>query len=169
MAPALTVGDLRWEGRRYHRLMRRIPALVLRVASVPAGVGVGLWTAQLRTVLNECTPQGICLLMLRVGARFATWQCALFGAGAAVTLLALSFADSLTNALRLLSMPVGVGVGLWTAQLPWTCTTPSCPQYTGPQFAPWLCVLFGAAAMAIVLLLSLAVARLPRARQLTAA
>jgi len=67
--------------------------LVLRVASVPVGVGVGLWTAQLRSVLNECTPQGICLDMLRVGARFATWQCALFGAAAAVIVLLLSLAS----------------------------------------------------------------------------
>jgi len=70
--------------------MRRIPALVLRAASVPVGVGVGLWTAQLRTVLDECTPQGVCLLVLKVGARFATWQCALFGAAAAVVVLLLS-------------------------------------------------------------------------------
>ena len=80
-------------GRRlYYHLMRRILTLVLRVASVPVGVGVGLWTAQLTTVVNECTPQGVCLLMLRVGPRFATWQCALFGAGAAAVLLLLSFA-----------------------------------------------------------------------------
>ena len=154
--------------------MRRIPALVLRAASVPVGVGVGLWTAQLRTVLDECTPQGVCLLVLKVGARFATWQCALFGAVAAVILVALSFADSFTNALRLLSVPVGVGVGLWTAQLPWTCTTFSCPQYVGPRFAPWLCAVFGAAAAAVVLLLSLVVTRLrtagpPTARPLTPA
>ena len=148
--------------------MRRPLALVLRVASVPVGVGVGLWTAQLRTVVNECTPQGVCLLMLRVGPRFATWQCALFGAGAAVTLLALSFVNSLTNAIRVLSVPVGVGVGLWTAQLPWTCTTFSCPDYAGPRFAPWLCALFGAAAAGIVLLLSVAVTRLRTARPPTA-
>jgi hypothetical protein len=149
--------------------MGRVLRVVLRVASAPVGVGVGLWTAQLRTVLNECTPEGLCLLMLRVGQRFATWQCALFGAGAAVTLLALSLVNSLTNALRLLSVPVGIGVGLWTAQLPWTCTTFSCPQYAGPRFAPWQCALFGAGATVVVLLLSLAVTRAPRASQLRAA
>jgi hypothetical protein len=146
--------------------MGRILTNVLRVASVPVGVGVGLWTAQ----LNHCPGPLPCLgILYAQRPTFATWQCALFGAGAAVTLLALSLVDSLTNALRVLSVPVGVGVGLWTAQLPWTCTTFSCPQYTGPRFAPWLCALFGAAATVIVLLLSLAVTRLPRARQLKAA
>jgi hypothetical protein len=90
--------------------MRRILALVLRVASVPLGVGVGLWTAQMPW---NC-PVFSCPINV---PQFATWQCALFGAGAAVTLLALSFADSLTNALRVLSVPVGLSVGLWTAQM----------------------------------------------------
>lgn len=72
--------------------MRRILALVLRVASVPVGVGVGLWTAQLTTYQNHCSPEGVCLDRLSALPTFATWQCILFGAGAAAFLLLLSFA-----------------------------------------------------------------------------
>jgi hypothetical protein len=66
-------------------------ALVLRVASVPVGVGVGLWTAQLTTYQNPCG-YAICADRLSLVPTFATWQCALFGAGAAAVLLLLSFA-----------------------------------------------------------------------------
>jgi hypothetical protein len=79
--------------------MRRLLALILRVASVPLGVGVGLWTAKLTSVQNECTPAGICLARLSIGPTFATWQCILFGAGAAAFLLLLSLAvDRLPSA-----------------------------------------------------------------------
>jgi hypothetical protein len=67
-------------------------ALVLRVASVPVGVGVGLWTAQLTTYQNPCSPGPICLDRLSALPTFATWQCILFGAGATAFLLLLSFA-----------------------------------------------------------------------------
>jgi hypothetical protein len=62
--------------------------------------------------------------------------------------------------LRVLSMPIGVGVGLGTAQLQtrYICTTFSCPAVTEfPTFALWLCALFGAAAAAITVLASIAV------------
>ena len=63
-------------------------ALVLRVASVPVGVGVGFWTALQRTTfpLSSCPLMNAC----PGHASFATWQCALFGAGAAVVVLLLS-------------------------------------------------------------------------------
>jgi hypothetical protein len=72
--------------------MRRILALVLRVGSVPVGVGVGFWTAQLTTYQIPCSPEGVCLERLSALPTFATWQCVLFGAGAAAFLLLLSFA-----------------------------------------------------------------------------
>jgi hypothetical protein len=84
--------------------MGRILALVLRVASAPVAVGVGLWTAQLTaTVPSHCGPAGICLLILYFAMRtFATWQCVLFGAGAAAVLLLLSWATArLPSAARL--------------------------------------------------------------------
>lgn len=157
--------------------MGRVLTVVLRVASAPVGVGVGLWTAQLTTgSSNECPPGAVCLLInYYQRPTFATWQCALFGAAAAVTLVALSLVNSLTNALRVLSVPVGVGVGLWTAQLrsvPYRPPYGRCPVFIGIPpltFAPWQCALFGAGAAVVVLLLSLAATRLPMASQLRAA
>ena len=71
--------------------MRRAIALVLRLASAPVGVAVGLWTAQLSSVPNQCSPAGLCLLVNYFPRpTFATWQCILFGAGAAAVVLLLS-------------------------------------------------------------------------------
>ena len=73
--------------------MRRMLALVLRVASVSVGVGVGLWTAQLAPSGYQCPPKAACLaIAVHLSPTFATWQCILFGAGAAAVLLVLSFA-----------------------------------------------------------------------------
>jgi hypothetical protein len=86
--------------------MGRILSNVLRVASVPVGVLIGLWTAQLMTLPSEykCPPAGLCLTILKFllkQPRFATWQCILFGAGAAVVLLLLSsVASRLPSARR---------------------------------------------------------------------
>jgi hypothetical protein len=156
-------------GPRYDRRMRRILTLVLRVASVPVGVGAGLWTASLwvNTAAQVCSP-----LSCVSGPRFATWQCALFGAAVTLVLLLLSSAGSLQNALRVLSVPVAVGVGL-SAASPWVVSGQGCGgmmcAVVAPRFALWQCALFGAGAAVVVLLLSLAVTRLPRAGQLKAA
>jgi hypothetical protein len=80
--------------------MRRILALVLRVASVPVGVGVGLWTAQLTTYQNPCS-HAICVDRLSLLPTFATWECIVFGAGAAAFLLLLSFAAARLPSERL--------------------------------------------------------------------
>ena len=144
-------------------------ANVLRVASVPVGVGVGLWTTQLITgVRPECAlfnggPPAVLCPLPNFFARytFTTWQCVVFGVGTTVTLLALSLVNSLSNALRVLAVPVGVGVGVWTSQLR---TLPYCPPYgrcaafmgMAPfTFAPWQCALLGAGAAVVLLLLSL--------------
>ena len=159
--------------------MRRNLALVLRTASAPAGVGVGLWTAQLTTgPSNQCPGPLPCLdIQYAQTPTFLIWQCALFGGGAAVTLIALSFVDNLTSALRVLSVPVGVGVGLWTAQvrsLPYCPPYGRCPTYIGGvlplTFAPWQCALFGAgAAVAMLLLFFFLVSRPPNVGRLKAA
>jgi hypothetical protein len=73
--------------------MRQVLALAIRVASVPVGIGVGLWAAQLTPSEYTCPPKTICLEMnLYLRPFFATWQCTLLGAGAAAVLLLLSFA-----------------------------------------------------------------------------
>jgi hypothetical protein len=66
--------------------MRRL-AVALRVASLPIGVVVGLWTASLLVNVSAqvCPPiDGHSLLCDVTVHRFALWLCALFGAVAAV-------------------------------------------------------------------------------------
>jgi hypothetical protein len=148
--------------------MTRVMTKGLRLASVPVGVGVGFWTASLWVdTANEVCGR---LLLCAPGPRFALWQCALFGAGAAVVLLLLSLATSLTDVFRLASLPVGVGVALWTAFLTTGSSCPAPPPgvfsgcreyFPAPTFAVWLCALFGAGAAVIVLLVPVATARLP--------
>jgi hypothetical protein len=77
--------------------MRHILTIALRVASVPVGIGVGLWTALLTTtpVQDTCPPAALCLLIkiyYRPRPVFTTWECVLFGASAAAVLLLLSVA-----------------------------------------------------------------------------
>jgi hypothetical protein len=157
--------------------MRRILALGLRVASVPVGIGVGLWTAQLTPNEYTCPPNVACLLMsLYLRPTLATWQSILFGAAAAAVLLLLSLAVSRlpsTVALKAsgaAAVVAGVGVGLWAAKpqsLQQCASFAQCPNPDGvvlqPTFAAWQCVLFGAAAAVLVLLLTFAAARLPSA------
>lgn len=138
----------------------RRPQDALRVLSVPVGIVVGLWTAQLSNFYGVFV--------------YIVWQCALFGAAAAVVLMLLSLAGSIREALRVLSVPVGVAVGIWTAQLEWLLCRgyAQCPApdlVLQPTFAAWQCALFGAGATVVLLLLSVTVTRLPRARQLEAA
>ena len=78
-------------GPRYHLQMRRITANVLRLASVPVGKVIGLWTAG-TPVVTSCPPYMRCHgpTTLVTLPTFATWQCALFGLGAAVLLVLAS-------------------------------------------------------------------------------
>ena len=78
---------------------------------------------------------------------------------------------TLQSALRVLALPVGVGVGLCTTLLTsqachifrsargngTACTYPTAIPHA--DFALWTCALFGAAAAAVVLLISIAVRR----------
>jgi hypothetical protein len=81
--------------------------------------------------------------------------------------------DAVANVLRVASVPAGVGIGFWTALLTkdGLCANHGngalsvCPQfYPVANFAVWQCVLFGAAAAVVVLLLALALTRLPSTR-----
>jgi hypothetical protein len=78
---------------------------------------------------------------------------------------------SLKNVLRVLAVPIGIGVGLWMALL----TNQACRIFLSPRgngtacpyqtavphadFAWWTCAVFGVAAAVVVLFVSLAVPR----------
>jgi hypothetical protein len=72
--------------------MRRVTSYVLRLASLPVGVVIGLWTASLLSIPTQC-PVGarscVDAFLTRVST-FAAWECALFGAGAAAVLVLAS-------------------------------------------------------------------------------
>jgi hypothetical protein len=75
--------------------MMRILTIALRVASVPIGIGVGLWAALLRAPVSAeaaqiCGHQFLCKAVL--WNPFARWQSVVFGAGATVAVLLLSLA-----------------------------------------------------------------------------
>jgi hypothetical protein len=60
---------------------------VLRLASLPVGVVIGLWTAHLMS-LQPCPGYMRCPSTALVTLpTFATWQCVLFGAGPGVVLI----------------------------------------------------------------------------------
>jgi hypothetical protein len=78
----------------------------------------------------------------------------------------LEMRSILAVALRVVSVPVGVVFGLWTVALrspSFTCGGGPLRNsaYCGlePNFAFWVCALFGAAAAALVVLVSIAVDR----------
>jgi hypothetical protein len=68
-------------------------ARAMYVASALVGVGLGFWTAQLRSY-HLCPSFESCPGVPNPPEplTFATWQCALFGAGAAAVLLVASTA-----------------------------------------------------------------------------
>jgi hypothetical protein len=163
--------------------MRRTLAVGLRVASVPVGVGIGLWTAQLTPNEYSCPPNALCLLLnLYLRPTLAIWQSMLFGACAAAVLLLLSLAvarlpsPTAFKLSGLAAVVAGLGVGLWMAQpqsLEQCSSYAACPAQRGlllqPTFATWQCVLVGAGAAVVVLLTAFAVARVPSAESLTTA
>jgi len=146
--------------------MRRTLAVVLRVASVPFGVGAGFWTALLRVDISA----QVCghFLCAAFGTPFARWQSDLVGAGATIVVLLLSWPVSphmtlsLKDVLRLASVVVGVGVGLSTAVMTSypSCYPNGCPGLrTQPTFALYQSALFGVGAAALLVLVSFGVRR----------
>jgi len=70
--------------------MRRVTTNVLRLASVPVGVVIGLWTASLGFIgCSLAYPSAGCAQVHRL-TTFAAWECVLFGLGAAVVLVLAS-------------------------------------------------------------------------------
>jgi hypothetical protein len=146
--------------------MRRTLAVALRVASVPIGVGAGVWTALLRVDISaQVCGHFLCAVF---GTPFARWQSDLVGAGATIVVLLLSWAVSphmtlsLRDVLRIASVVVGVGVGLSTAVMTSypSCYPNGCPGFpTHPTFALYQCALFGAGATAVLVLVSFGIRR----------
>lgn len=68
--------------------MRRMTTNVVRLASVPVGVVIGLWTARLHS-FQPCAPYMRCPnpTTLVLEPTFAAWLCALLGAVAALMLV----------------------------------------------------------------------------------
>ena len=128
------------------------------------------------TYPSHCGPDLFCVIFTL--HRFAAWQSALIGGA---TLAAILVVGGTVNSdvrsldvgavrffrrwlLQLALVLVGVGVGLWTARLTFTCGTFSCPPYAGePRFAAWLCALFGAAVAVPLLVASFALRRSAKA------
>ena len=71
---------------------------------------------------------------------------------------------SVTHALLVGSVPVGIGVGLWTALLRVDISAQVCGHFLcaafGTPFARWQSALLGAVAAAMVVLASIAASRL---------
>ena len=151
--------------------VRLTVSIALRLASLPVGVGFGLWLAQLTNATCPIGPRGNGAKCVGVHAvsTFAWWVCALSGAAAMAAVLCLSLAarhrTALVIGLRMATLPVGVGLGLWAAQL---INPPGCPLLSGAHtcawqhtFPIWLCALIGAGGAAAVLLISIAISRTP--------
>lgn len=71
---------------------------------------------------------------------------------------------SFSNALLVASVPVGIGVGIWTALLRVDVSAQVCGHFLcaafGTPFARWQSALLGAVAAAVVVLASIAASRL---------
>jgi hypothetical protein len=139
--------------------MRRILAYALRVASVPVGVGVGLWMAVL-TSLPYCPVRGLGTLALCAArSRFDPRLCVLCGAAAACLLLLISIAvrrrASRVGIFDVSAAAAGIVIGLWTSSI--TYGSPPCGPhqlcigFLALRFEVWQSALIGAAAMMVIL------------------
>jgi len=68
--------------------MRRVTTNLLRLAAVPVGVVIGVWTS-LMTVVPTCQCGGPACFCgdIYPQPRFTAWECVLFGLGATVVLV----------------------------------------------------------------------------------
>jgi len=142
--------------------MRRLVTNALLVASVPIGVGVGLWTALLSVAVGRgtyiCSSSFLC--HAAVGTPFERWQSALLGAGTTVAVILIALAASPFGSARtaksaasaMLGAATGVVTGFWTASMTYSC--PAFCLYALPRFAVWQSCLVGGAAAVIVLLVA---------------
>jgi ABC-type Fe3+-siderophore transport system permease subunit len=144
--------------------MRRILAITLGVASVPVGVALGVWIAQL-TRLPNCPVRGLGTAALCVGQPlFAQGLCALCGAAATAVLLLASIGArrpaSPVAKFDLVAAEVGVLVGIWTSTfiyvVPPCGPHELCAAFLAQRFTFWESALVGTAAMAVILVIGAA-------------
>lgn len=142
--------------------MRRVLAYALAAASVPVGIGVGLWMALL-THLPFCPGKGLGTLALCAAQpQFSPALCVLCGAAAALLVLLASVAVSL-HVSRVAIVDVGaaaagVVVGVWASRLAFIsplCGAPRqlCSNFLVERFATWESALVGLAAMILMLVI----------------
>ena len=166
--------------------MRPSNATVTKVASVPAGivVGIGMFLMSDPWCTASADPRGggnTCITVpteALTQPRFAWWVCALAGVAVAVgiilssrnvpTPLSVRTRSIVATVLRVASLPAGVGVGTGMAQFVSFCSrqgialTHMCSWQT--TYPLWALILFGVAADAVMLLLARAVAPQPPGR-----
>jgi hypothetical protein len=137
----------------------RLLRTALRVASVPIGVGVGVWTALLTSSpsLSACSVVGLgtralCAAMPRFDPRF----CVLCGAVATAFVVLVSL-DGRSRASRvwivdLAAAAAGIGIGLWTSLIAYAPCGPHdlCIGFVAPRFAAWQSAVIGAAALMVI-------------------
>ena len=162
------------------RDMRQGIATVTKLASVLVGalVGIGMFLMTEPWCTTSVDPRGsgtACLYLpgqALTQPRFSWWLCALAGAAVAVgvflfsrivrTPLSAATRSRVAIALRLASLPAGVGVGIAMAQFVSFCDrhevllTHICSWQT--TYPLWALILFGVAAAGVMLLLARAVA-----------
>jgi hypothetical protein len=142
--------------------MRRILAYALAAASVPVGIGVGLWMALL-THLPFCPGKGLGTLALCAAQpRFSPALCVLCGAAAALLVLLASVAVSL-HVSRVAIVDVGaaaagVVVGVWALRLAFTsplcgASRQLCSNFLVQRFAAWESALIGVAAAVLIVVI----------------
>jgi hypothetical protein len=163
--------------------MRESIATVTKLASVPVGivVGIGMFLMTELWCTTSADPRGggtACLYFpgqALTQPRFSWWLCTMAGAAVAVgvllfsrivrTPLSAAIRSRVAIALRLASLPAGVGVGIAMAQFVSFCDrqevllTHICSWQT--TYPLWALILFGVAAAAVMLLLARAVAHRP--------
>jgi len=142
--------------------MRRLVTNGLLVASVPIGVGLGLWTALLSVAVGRgafiCSGSFLC--HAAVGTPFERWQSALLGAVTTVAVILIALATSQlgsartakTASLAMLGAATGVLTGFWTASMTYPC--PAFCLHEQPRFVVWQSCLIGGAAAVMVLLVA---------------
>jgi hypothetical protein len=144
---------------RYDAWMRRILAWILGVASVPAGVAVGLWMAAL-TRAPICYVKGLGTAALCAPRPvFEIGLCVVSGAAAAAVLLLVSLMArrpvSIVGVFDLAAAEVGVLVGVWSSTFRYASLTcgPSQVCFGSPPwgFPVWLSAVIGAVATLLIL------------------